>query len=505
MSMDVLIINVPKMEPYYLPAAPAFLKGGCNYLSLTSKVIDFNLDYVEYCINHNLRWRTLPREIDSLNEKLLASVAQMIKGWGDNIIKHNPTMLAISIFSYYGHFFVKELLTYLRNNNYNGFVLLGGAGIADSLSAEPKFAKMLISEKLANDYMESTVEAEWVDYLANFFNLEEQPKHYNSYRDHLNTPYTADYSDYQFDVYDKWKYISFEANEDMSHGASEVGMLNKVILPVRSTIGCVRKCTFCEIHRKWKFSQRSSDHVIKEIKELVSKCDNPFIHFTDSLVNGNMTEFAKIVKGLVEIKNQGKKFCWGGQFIVRAPSEMPEPIWKMLGMSNCSNLAVGIETGSDSLRQEMKKGFTNKDLDYNLEMMEKYGVTCIFLLFIGYPSETLEQFQETLDMFTRYKKYANTVIKNVELNYTMQVSVGTPVFDDMTEKLGLKLTWDSALWWSTNNPTLTFKERVRRRILLQEHLQKLGFNPTVEKEAELTELLHNYKVYKRVINIVDRS
>jgi hypothetical protein len=503
--MDVLIINVPKMEPYYLPAAPAFLKGGCNYLKLTSKVIDFNLDYVEYCIDNNLRWRTLPREIKYLDTTLQTSVLQMIEKWVDTILEYDPKMLAVSIFSYYGHFFVEELLTILRNKNYNGHILLGGAGIADSLSSEPRFAKFLVSKKLADDYMESTVEAEWVDYLANFFNLGEQPKHYNSYNDHLNTPYIADYSDYRFDMYDRWKYISLEASEDISHGASEIGMFNKVILPIRSTIGCVRKCTFCEIHRKWKFSQRSSEHVIREITELVSKCDNPFIHFTDSLINGNMKEFAEIVKGLVELKRLGKNFSWGGQFIVRKKSEMSESLWQMIGMSNCSNLAIGIETGSDSLRQEMKKGFTNKDLDHNLSMMKKYNVTCVFLLFIGYPTETPDQFQETLDMFTRYQKYASTVIKNVELNYTMQVLAGTPVFEDMQEDLGLKLTWDPALWRSKKNPTLDFPERVRRRLLLQEHLQKLGFTPTVEKEAELAELLYNYRVYKRVINIVDRS
>ena len=46
MNHDVVIVNVPKTEGYYLPAAPAVLKGCCKYLGVSSVTIDLNLDFL---------------------------------------------------------------------------------------------------------------------------------------------------------------------------------------------------------------------------------------------------------------------------------------------------------------------------------------------------------------------------------------------------------------------------------------------------------------------------
>lgn len=482
--MDVLIINVPKTEPYYLPAAPAILKGGCNYLGLQSKVIDFNLRYVEYCKKVGVNWRTATTNITNDVEYLFKDE---IKNWANTICLHNPKLLGISIFSYYGHFFTKELLKSLKDFNFSGTIILGGSGISDAMNEHPVFGEEMLQSQLANHILSGDGEANWIQFLSKTFNI----PLIESMEYTLNTPYSPDYSDYEVENYDYWK---IEA----------VNNYNKVSIPITGSRGCVRKCTFCEIHKHWKFDQRSASHILDEIKNLIDLINDPHIHFTDSLVNGNLTEFVQIVTGLSQLKEQGKKFSWGGQFIIRSSKQFPEKIWKMIGNSNCQNLEIGIETGSDTLRYEMQKNFSNLDLDYSLEMMEKYKITCIFLLFIGYPTETLEQFEETKKMFEKYQKYADNVITAVELNYSMAVEKNTPLFD-LKDSLEIKTSWDPVLWYCRKNPTLTFKERVRRRLVLQEHIEKLGFMPTFNKEVEIVEMIKNYEVYKSAINVIDRN
>ena len=44
---NVVIINLPKMLGHYLPAAPALLKGACNFLNVSSQVLDFNLEFID--------------------------------------------------------------------------------------------------------------------------------------------------------------------------------------------------------------------------------------------------------------------------------------------------------------------------------------------------------------------------------------------------------------------------------------------------------------------------
>lgn len=483
--MDVLIVNVPKMEPYYFPAAPAILKGGCNYLGLQSKVIDFNLRYVEYCKKLGLNWRTVTTNITQDTYNLFADE---IKIWAKTICLHNPSVLAVSIFSYYGHFFATELLKSLRQLNYQGHITLGGSGISDAMNESPVFATEMIDTGLADSMIVGDGEVQWINFLLDHFDLQNPA----SLDYTLNTPYSSDFSDYEIHEYEKWKSEAIN------------GFNYKVAIPVTGSRGCVRQCTFCEIHKHWKFDQRSADHILTEIKNLVDIVEDPHIHFTDSLVNGNLTEFTKIITGLAELNESGKSFSWGGQFIIRSQQQFPEKFWKILGNSNAQSLEIGIETGSDSLRFEMQKNFSNADLDYSLEMMKKYNLTCVFLLFIGYPTETLAQFQDTMKMFDRYKKYANNVIRVVELNYSMAVEKNTPLYDRKTE-LGIKTTWDPVLWYCTKNPTLTFKERVRRRLILQEHIEKLGFTHSFNKEVEMVEMLKNYKVYKRAVNIIDRN
>ena len=66
---------------------------------------------------------------------------------------------------------------------------------------------------------------------------------------------------------------------------------------------------------------------------------------------------------------------------------------------------LGIESGSESVRDHMDKKFSNEDLDHYVEMSYRYKLGITALMMVGYPTETEKDFQETLNFFTKHQKH----------------------------------------------------------------------------------------------------
>ena len=80
----------------------------------------------------------------------------------------------------------------------------------------------------------------------------------------------------------------------------------------------------------------------------------------------------------------------------------------------------------------MKKQFSNKDLDEFMSQAYKNSVHVNFLMLSGYPTETHEEFLETVKMFERYVKY-QSIIDNVILGTTLGILPGTPLAEELKD------------------------------------------------------------------------
>jgi DNA-directed RNA polymerase subunit E'/Rpb7 len=103
-------------------------------------------------------------------------------------------------------------------------------------------------------------------------------------------------------------------------------------------------------------------------------------------------------------------------------------------------------------------------------------------------------------MFHRYKQYANTVIKDIEFGSTLGILPNTPL-EHMKQELGLVLDPEHENFWeSTTNPTLTFKERIRRRIVASQTAESLGYKFSQDQHKEL--LMNFWQLYKNKKQII---
>ena len=155
--------------------------------------------------------------------------------------------------------------------------------------------------------------------------------------------------------------------------------------------------------------------------------------------------------------------------------------------------------GSDSVRQHMKKQFTTADIDHEIEQFDQRGIVCVLLFFSCYPTETWSDFLDTVDMFVRYQKYcASGTIYKLTLGTPYTHHAQTPLWN-MQDDIGLSAKKGSDILWKLeSNLELTYQERVRRRLILQEVANALGL-PMSRNTAELNQLIDSLRNHRNEI------
>ena len=273
--------------------------------------------------------------------------------------------------------------------------------------------------------------------------------------------------------------------------------VDKMLLPITGSKGCVRQCTFCDIPTKFgKFRYRAGHHIAKEILYLKDKYNITSFAFTDSLINGSLKALTELLTELAKYNNsvdEKNKIKWSGQYISRPKGQMPEYLYELIKQSGGEGLTIGLESGSNDVLLAMNKKVKIEDVDYEMELFEKYNISTVLLFIIGFYNETEKDFMETIDTMFRYQKYvASGTIIRMELGHPLGITAETSLYDSSLS-LGITLhPTDPHLWENEKNPTLTFKERIRRRLVAQIVCDELGI-PTGMTAYNL----------KHISNIVD--
>ena len=458
--VDILLINVPQISLVYPPAATSLLKGICEQNGYTAQVKDYNLKLYQECdasIAQKLdQYFSLNDSTSSLetreHEYLNAYYQQVI----NEIIDINPRWLGISVFTFQCQLFTKQLLEKLRPV-FKNKIVIGGAGLSTNGIASyiNDFGTELLSKNLIDFYIRGEGD-------FNILNLLEGK---------YNTPGINNDNAVQIDNLDNIAYPNYDDVINLGYRYTS----NTPQIPITSSRGCVRKCSFCDIHVAWKkYRYRSGTSVAKEIIYHFKKYNVTNFWFTDSLINGSLKNFRDLCRTLISFYNDNdlplKFFNWAGQFIVRSPTTLTAEDYRLAADAGMNGVALGIESLSESVRDHMKKGFTNADLDFTLDQMHKNNMNCYFLMIVGYPTETEDDFNLGIEKFKEYKKYAlDGTIYGVNLGSTASIDEGTPLYEEFhSEVTGFN-------WTLPSNPTLTFKERIKRRIKLQEILMDLGY------------------------------
>lgn len=458
---DIVIAIAPRIidDFGYTPAGPALLKGSLEANGFKSKILDLNAEIDQRFMGHpdynGINNYFLFHEF--FNKKIWNHLAPIFEEWAERLISYNAEWVGISAFSYNSHRAVKILAVAIKRLKPTQKIMIGGAGIRTDFH----FPEMLHKNGIIDAYIRGEGEVALIELLkgnTDYPGINGKSPIQITNIDAIPFP---NYDDYELKTYTNKK--GLEA------------------LPITGSRGCVRACTFCDVASQWpKFVFRSGKNIADEIKHQVEKYEVQGFRFTDSLINGSMKAFREMIYNLADYRDtlpDDRKFIWDTHFIVRSRTQMLPADFDTMKRAGAGTMLIGIESGSPSVRDHMRKGYTDDDLEYTMEQLNRVNIKTRLLMIIGYPTETEEDFQQTLDMFTRYKPYLdNGIIEEVNLGLTLNLLPKTPLADKKDEFGILQFNDHINDWVCKSNPTLTYKERVRRRIIAQAHCERLGYN-----------------------------
>ena len=484
-NTDILICSIPRMSIYYPPAAPAILKACVEKHGFSCQVIDFVIRFHKKFFETPHwekidNWLVIPEYHD---QEIFNLLHEEVTAWATEISAINPKWLGISVFSYESHKITRLFVTIMKKVNPRIKIVLGGMGItADSNQFAPNLKLLgLIDAYLLSDGEDSLPQL-----------LADQTPDMRQLEDLDIYPY-ADWSDYDLDLYKYQK--TAQRTKELTGKNIWQGFGNEwyrsdqiLTMPIVGSRGCVRNCSFCDVPQLWpKYKTRSAEHIAKEIILNYEKYNVQRFHFTDSLINGNMKNFRALCKILADyrIKNNAD-FTITGQYIVRPHNNETDQDYEIMAQAGVKILEAGIESGSEAVRFHIGKKFSNQDIDVFLERVHKYNIKVVLLMLVGYPTETEKDFQDTMDLLTKNSHYRDSgTIVEACLGGTLRVEPNSKLAEDpMIHFIPMENNkQDDLLWVYKNNPDLTLKERIRRRLILLDHAEKLKYlSPTNAQE-----------------------
>ncbi len=208
----------------------------------------------------------------------------------------------------------------------------------------------------------------------------------------VNTTPRIDYS-----FIDPDKYLYRDASEFVP------GMTLGKVWVVNTGRGCPYKCTFCiNNHSSQKWRSKDTEVMIDEFQEIIDKFDPEVIHIQDDLFFANKQRFRAFCD---EYDKRAWKFkfftlafanYFNDGFINREALKWLEgkAVW----------LGIGVESGSERVRKNLKKPVTNAQVVSAVTMLKDFNIKIGLAFMTGLPIESREDRFETLRFIDQLDK-----------------------------------------------------------------------------------------------------
>jgi radical SAM superfamily enzyme YgiQ (UPF0313 family) len=466
--IDLLVVSMPVIDTNGPTAGIYYIKSSAEQIGFTSVAKDLNVWFQKQAMdlfsvsNYFARSNINLIDEDCNEHKTTESLFR-------NYITENETVfsaskyIGISLFSVYnilpGIIFAKIVRECFPNKK----IILGGNGTEDTAIDGVDVGNYFLNNHLADFVVYGEGEEAVQHILLEKFHPSVNNRKTKKSINNLNEIAYPEYVDF-FDDFPEYKFKKGLA------------------LPILGSRGCVRNCTFCNVNEIWPIYRfRSGENIAKEMIINNQKYNISNYRFGDSLVNGSLKAFRDMCNTLAEYNyNIDEKITWSGQFICRSKSQMPLADFVKMKDAGCDNVAIGIESGSEKVRNEIKKGFTEEDMIYTFDSCLSNNIKIVLMFLVGYPTETDADFEQNINLLKKYSDKTDMI--TVRVGKTLRLLDNTP----LTTQYDHLYYYDNNKykeWVSTVVPDLTFEKRANRAFKLEQVAKSLGFN-TIHAEED---------------------
>jgi len=175
----------------------------------------------------------------------------------------------------------------------------------------------------------------------------------------------------------------------------------KKVISVLTSRGCYwRKCAFCSdcdaVSMNYRI--RSVRNLMEEIKLLKTKYKTDYFYFADEMIAPS--RFKAISEGLIQ-NNIGLNYYTQAMPIKEFDNELLKTMYK----SGCRAIMWGVESGSQRVLDLINKNTNVTDIQNVLRQSNSAGIKNAVYAFGGFPTETEEEYKQTLQFLQRNMAY----------------------------------------------------------------------------------------------------
>jgi radical SAM superfamily enzyme YgiQ (UPF0313 family) len=243
--------------------------------------------------------------------------------------------------------------------------------------------------------------------------------------------------------------------------------------PIIVTRGCSSRCMYCAAHKinGRKVRSRSAKAVVEEIGLLYDKYNVRHLAIMDTGFTQNENIVTEICEGLLKNNLNIAWDCVGYEDL----ASLSEDMLKLMKSAGCKLLNVGIESGSDMIRKQIKKQGTTKEIFKKIQLIKDAGIGIRAYFMLGFPGETKKEIEDTINY--AFSLPAESVQFDIPCPHP-----GTELLDYLKEKYSAKrIDWGRFDVYKSPYPLseVSSKElysmlkKVRRRILFGLAIRKL--------------------------------
>lgn len=177
------------------------------------------------------------------------------------------------------------------------------------------------------------------------------------------------------------------------------------ILPLLSARGCYwHKCAFCDHGYIYngRYELRNGSKVVDDLQSLSKRYNTRYFAFSDEAISPEA--FEVLSEGIAERGLEVNCLAHA-----RFESQFTQELCRSIAKAGFRCLYLGLESGCDRVLSYMKKGTSRKIIEAVLRNSAESGIWNHVFLFFGFPTETEEEAQETIEFVFGNRRFINSL------------------------------------------------------------------------------------------------
>lgn len=223
-----------------------------------------------------------------------------------------------------------------------------------------------------------------------------------------------------------------------------------------TSLGCPYRCGFCACKNFQPVQLRESKNIVDEMKHIESIGIRSVL-FQDELFTMSIGRIKELCSAII---SNNINLNWS----VRSRANLVHlDSLELMKKAGCFNIHLGIESGTDRILSQMKKGIRIDTIKKSINTIKEVGLSVTASFMIGYPDETYDEIMKSIE--TAQYSYLNAV-----QFYITQPEPHTELYSEL--KKIKNLSDDIYSSFTLNPEKIDLKQNIASCIFKREELEK---------------------------------